>query len=359
MSRSAAAHRRLVRLVAGAAVLALVGCSLVVSSEVGEFRCSGTAPSSCPSGTTCDPVARRCVSDAGAIPVEAGDEDADGDAGDAGDGGPTLLELGSQCRLNADCRSKLCGTSTILTTTITGVPGPICTTPCCTSTECSAGFVCFNGGTGGGYCVPSALAQRTPPATGGKGPGATCAAHGDCRSGLCTGSPKRCLDTCCEERECGGDTVCRVKAVGIPGPTHEVWVCALPEASAVKDAGETCTDSNECTASACIGFQPQTCRPPCSNTASCRAVAGFELGHCLYGPSSADVIKFCAATTFDTRAATGAPCPGGTNAECQSDYCDGELKKCANVCARDRDCAASEACRPSAVNTPFLRCVPK
>ena len=60
---------------------------------------------------------------------------------------------------------------------------------------------------------------------------------------------------------------------------------------------------------------------------------------------------------------TGSDSPAGAactdDSTCQSDYCDGELKKCLNVCAKDSDCGTSESCRPSAANTPYLRCVPK
>lgn len=355
----------LAKVVVSAVVLAMAGggCSLLVSAEVPEFTCASAEPSACPSGTTCDLAAGRCVSgDAGAPPVDSGEEEEDAsdedvrDADADADAGP--LPLGSQCRVDADCESRLCGSSTILTTTITQTTGPICTTPCCNSSECAPSFVCFNGGTGGGYCVPAALAKRQPPATGGKGGGTLCAANDECRSGACVGSPKRCLDTCCTVTECGAGSVCRLANVSAPAPPHDIWVCAAPTATGVKAPGVTCTADSECTTDACLGFATKQCRPPCSNTASCRAVPGFESGHCLYGISGgSDSFKFCFLTTTGTDSPAGAACT--TDGTCQSDYCDAELKKCANLCARDGDCAANETCRPSAVNTPYLRCVPK
>ena len=354
------------RLLASAVVLALAlaGCSLLVAGEVGEFKCAGASASACPAGLTCDTASGRCVSDAGVDPTEAGEEDAPADedvadaAKEADATGP--LDIGAKCRVDNECKSRLCGTSTILTTTITASTGPICTTPCCTSIECSAGNVCFNGGTGGGYCVPATLASRTPPSSGGKSGGSICTVNSDCRSGFCEkpdGGTARCFDTCCSASECGGGT-CRLKSVSAPGPTHDAWVCALPEPGASKLPGDPCVDSTECASDTCIGVGPsRICRPPCSNSASCKTVSGFSAGHCLYGSSGSDYFKFCFSGTLGTDSPAGAACiDDGT---CQSDYCDGELKKCLNVCGKDSDCATNEACRPSAANTPYLRCVPK
>jgi hypothetical protein len=351
------------RLIVSALVLAATGagCSLIVTGDVPDFQCSGVDPSACPSGMSCDPTTNRCVSgEAGIGVVEAGEEDAplgDGgsDGADAADGGP--LALGSNCRVDSECKSRLCASSTILTATITASTGPICTTPCCNSTECAPSFVCFNGGTGGGYCVPAALAQRQPPPSGGKTGGALCATNSDCRSGLCTGSTKRCLDTCCTANECGGSTTCRVKAVAAPGASHDVWVCAPSEPGAVNPPGAACTTNAECSTDACIGFGSQQCRPSCSSTASCRMLSGFEQGHCFYTPSNTDYVKLCAPQTNPADLPAGSNCTD--KSECQSDYCDAALKKCANVCGRDSDCASNEACRPSGTGTPFLRCGPK
>jgi hypothetical protein len=351
------------RLVVSAVVLALTagGCSILVAGEVPDFQCNADTTGACPSGLRCDTAALRCVSADSSAPIdEAGGEDVltddvrDG-GGDA-DAGP--LDLGAKCRVDLECKSKLCGASTILTTVITATTGPICTSPCCTSAECPSSFVCFNGATGGGYCVPAALAQRTPAATGGKGGGVSCTANTECRSGLCTGTPKSCLDTCCVASDCSGATTCRLKSVASPPPSHEIWACALSEPGANKVPGDSCAASTECGTDTCIGFgASQICRPPCSNTASCRTVPGFTSGHCLYGSSGNDYFKFCFSGTTAGDSPAGAACADETT--CQSDYCDAELKKCANVCGKDSDCAADEACRPCAVNTPYLRCVKK
>lgn len=353
------------RLIASAFALAVAGggCSLIVSGDVPDFKCAGASASACPSGLVCDVASGRCVSDAGIDPIEAGEEDApvDEDVKDAGKEADATgpLDIGSKCRVDSECKSRLCGTSTILTTTITSSTGPICTTPCCTSVDCTAGNVCFNGGTGGGYCVPATLASRQPPASGGKSGGSTCTVNSDCRSGFCEkpdAGPSRCFDTCCSVSECGGGT-CRLKTVSAPGPTHDAWVCALPEPGATGNPGDTCINNSDCASDTCIGVGTKIRRPPCSNSASCKLLASFSAGHCLYGSSGSDYFKFCFVGTTVTDSPAGAACTDDST--CQSDYCDGELKKCLNVCAKDSDCAFNEACRPSAANTPYLRCVPK
>jgi hypothetical protein len=351
-------------LVSGCTLVIVAGCGLFVG-DAPVLQCVGTDPSTCPSGTACDPVTHFCIrtQEASVPVVEAGDEkmivvEASTDAPkEAEAGGPA--DLGAKCRVDNDCKSHLCASSTILTPTIAPTSsGPICTMPCCISTECPASFVCFNGGTGGGYCVSATVAERTPPAIGGKLGGSACTGNTDCRSGLCTGSPLKCLDTCCMESDCNGTSTCRIATVSAPGPTHDIWVCAPADPGATGLPGDACTDSTECASDACIGISSgRICHPSCSNTASCTGVLGFSSGHCAYGTSGTDHFKFCLPTTNLARSAAGVAC--SDDSLCQSDYCDPELAKCANVCARDSDCGASEACRPSATGTPFLRCVPK
>ena len=85
-------------------------------------------------------------------------------------------------------------------------------------------------------------------------------------------------------------------------------------------------------------------------------MTGFGSGHCIYSTSNGDAIRYCLATTVTSGTGAGGACvsPG----DCQSDFCDPETKRCANVCAHDADCPPSQACKPSAP-TPYLRCVPR
>lgn len=351
---------RALRYVIALSVWAFVGCSLIVDGDVPAFRCTGTDPSACPSGTACDTTLLRCVA-IGTLP-DATDEDAD-TTEEAGtedvktdkDAPSGPAALGETCTLDGECKSGLCGSSTILTTAI--VPAnskPVCTQTCCTSADCPTDFVCFSGGTGGNYCVAAAKATRTPPPTGGKSGGAACGTSSDCRSGLC--SNNKCLDTCCTPGNCASGTECRVKTVTVPAPGHDIWVCQPAESGATKNAGTNCNANGECKTDVCIGIGTRQCRPPCCSRAACVG-QGFPDGQCAYGQSGNDYFKFCFLTTSTSAALKGAKCVD--DVDCQSHYCDPELRKCAEVCCNDNDCLSSEQCLPSPTGTPFLRCVAK
>lgn len=298
------------------------------------------------------------MADAGELDADVPDQRGPAAQTDSGDSGLSSgpRGLGAKCRIDAECTSLLCASSTVLTTAITQTTGPICTQTCCTSADCPNSFVCFNGGTGGGYCVPANLAKRTPSTAGGKHGGVPCTADNECRSGLCTGAPKACVDTCCVSSDCDPSSVCRIVALAAPEPSHDVWVCGRPTGK--KAIGTACEAQSECETELCIPSAGGSCRPSCSSTASCRSLGGaFASGRCVYVTSDVDVLKFCETASFPDRSAAGEPC--GDNSVCQSGFCDAELKKCANVCATDKDCASTESCRPSAVKTPYLRCVGK
>ena len=184
------------RLIASAFALALAGggCSLIVSGDVADFACTGASASACPSGLVCDVASGRCVSDAGIDPVEAGEEDApvDEDVKDAGKEADATgpLDLGAKCRVDSECKSRLCGTSTILTTTITSTHRPHlhdavlhvgrlhCRRSCASTAAPAAATACRR---------RSPL--RQPPATGGKSGGSTCTVEQRLPLGLSARSP--------------------------------------------------------------------------------------------------------------------------------------------------------------------------
>ncbi|MBX3207989.1 MAG: hypothetical protein KF764_23280 [Labilithrix sp.] len=362
-------------LFATAVTVVLVGCSLIVPSEVPAYRCTGEDPSSCPSGTVCDTASLTCVSPS-ALPEAGADDDDDDAAGDAspdrdGPSGPS--PIGGDCVVDGDCAAGLlCGTSTILTTQI--VPAnskPICTKPCCASTDCPSGFVCHAAATGGNYCVSAARADRTLPPSGGKAVGQTCASPSECRYGLCTGRcqndgskfcdkaedcgggecmNRRCSDSCCEASQCTSGSTCRVMTVA----THIVWACGTANAGG-KELDASCVQNSECRNDNCVfgTFPAKRCTPPCCSSSDCTAL-GFTNNVCAYGSNGNDRIKWCFEPN-SAGAAIGATCSSDT--DCLSRYCDSELRKCLNVCCTDSDCANDETCRPSPVGTPYLRCV--
>lgn len=340
------------------AALSLFACSLIVPADPPDVRCASADPSACPSGTTCDLASGRCVR-GGSLPDVNVDPDVEEiDGGDAGDEDvvPGLAGLGADCVVDSDCESNLCGTPNVLSTSIiSGSTKPICTSTCCTSAECPSGFVCFSGGTGGNYCVPAAKAQRTPPASGGKAAGATCSGDDtECRSGLCEGG--RCVDTCCVANDCAAGSTCRVYEIMTPAPSHFVWACATGN-SGGKDAGPdaSCSVQADCRNDNCIGNVPnRVCTPSCCNAADCTQ-QGFTGRICRYGTTGTDQLKFCT-LPVNGGTAIGTDCQFDIN--CTSGYCDPELKKCAQLCCTDDDCASRQSCKPSKIGDALLRCVP-
>lgn len=356
------------------ALLALgAGCSVIVPGDLPSYKCTVGDPASCPTGLACDPTSLGCVASS---EVPDADEDTQpDDTRDASPDGPTPLSpLGGACVADDDCQSGLlCGSSSVLTTAI--VPAnteSICTKPCCTTADCAAGFVCFSGGTGGNYCVAADKADRTPPATGGKGPGQSCSTATDCRSGLCAGrctdapevtcttskdcpsgscatSGRRCIDTCCTTTECGGGSSCRILNVA----NHVIWSCGTTTTGATKDLNQTCNENSDCKNDNCTGFPAKRCTPPCCRSSECTAL-GFTNNVCTYGVAGNDSPKWCVEQS-GTGAAVGTNC--NDKLQCASQYCDAEFHKCMNVCCTDDDCASNEHCRPSPVGNAFLRCV--
>lgn len=334
----------------------LVGCSLIVPDAVPSYRCTGADPSACPSGLVCDPVALVCVQSSAL--VDGGDEETppEDDGGEDvktdqdGPSGPS--PLGGNCFVDTDCASGLlCGSSTILTTTI--VPAnskPVCTRPCCRSSDCAAGFICFPGGTGGNYCVAAKKADRTPPSSGGKSGGQTCADDTDCRSGLCTAT--KCVDTCCDPSDCAAPTQCRVSTVN----GHVGWACGAPNPGTTLDLNGDCSGANasKCKNDNCVQpFSTPRCTPTCCSASDCTAL-GFANNVCAYGTAGTDQLKWCFEPNGSGKA-LGSTCTA--NADCASRYCDAELGRCANVCCTTTDCGSGESCRPSPGGTPLLRCV--
>ncbi len=334
----------------GVAIL-VVGCQVIVGSDVPEVRCGSADPSACPTGLTCDLALGRCVT-ADALDVEVPDVDGDAAVGDARadqDGG--LLPLGSPCRVDGECATTLCGTNAMLTPPITsaGATGPVCTKTCCTSADCDLGFVCFGAGTGGNYCIAGTKLGRAT--MGSKSPGASCASGTECRSGACENM--RCLDTCCADGACTNGTVCRIVAIDA-GVTHDTWACAAP--TGTKDAGSKCANNPECRSNACVPTANGDCRTPCCGRQSCTS-AGFPNHQCFPLLSSGDYFWSCYELVGGSSKANGEACQG--DVECASRLCDAELKQCAEPCCIDRDCPSTQVCRPASTGPAFLRCVNK
>jgi hypothetical protein len=347
---------RRTRRIAGALALpllfvgVLVGCELIVSGDLPTYTCTGTDPSSCPSGMTCNAATSTCVPS-----TDPGNEGGPSiDAPTERDTSPTLAAIGAPCTTDVACQSNLCGTASVLTSAIVTDQGSVCTTPCCTTADCPTDFVCYATATGGNYCVAATNAGRTPPNDGGGGnAGANCTANSDCRSGLCS-ADDHCVDTCCRNEDCNAGTVCKFfdKLAGPAGTTHIAWACAPPNAGGNSD-GQQCPsqDLTECQNNNCVLIGGQNvCDPFCCTTNDC-AKAGLTNYVCGYSTSQVETFKECFAAR--DAGAEGANC--STKLECSSNFCD-STGKCARPCCRSSDCNTGESCKP-ADGTPFLRCV--
>ena len=202
-----------------------------------------------------------------------------------------------------------------------------------------------------------------------------CENTGQCDGGVCN---LHCQDSCCETANCTGGTICRISAVD----SHTVWACG-PANLGAKDIAQTCGSNPECKNENCVPASltgNKRCTPPCCSTADCRAFgAAFANTVCAYGQSGGDRIKWCLPPVLnlgfceggDAGCEKNADCDGGAcvgglgqscaaTTDCVSRYCDGELpRKCRAACCTDADCQSNEACQPSPVGEPVLRCVPK
>jgi hypothetical protein len=349
------------------AIAWLVGCQVIVGSDVPEFTCAGDAPGNCPTGMTCDIRAGRCIS--GQISEAGGDQvSPSADAGDASndrnDGSDTKT-LGRECSTDRPCPEGLiCGTSSILRGETLAPEGKqICTKPCCSSADCPDSFVCFNPATSGSYCVEATRVRRSP--TGATAAGADCIDSKDCRSGLCKGG--RCVDSCCSDTDCTGGSVCQKTTVDVPPPAKIGWACAAKVAGATLPSGANCSGGTSCPGGNCcenrncLGSPVVRCRPPCCTTNDCKS-AGGEFAACAYAQISgtSDQTRFCIDQANVGVLTIGDTC--NSNFDCQSFLCAPVLdtdtdKKCSEPCCEDANCPTDRVCRP----TPngLLRCVPK
>ncbi len=258
------------------------------------------------------------------------------------------LALGAPCGSDKECATGVCATSSMLAGAVKGPKG-VCTKPCCTSGQCTFGFVCFAPGTGGRYCLDSDAVGR--PATLGFGDvGSACKADKDCRSGLC--NDLRCLDTCCGDSNCLNATSCRL--VDVAGKTY--FGCAPPPGGGGPNA--TCGTPTECSSNFCAAYagQQRCVAPCCSSSVSCGTADGTTI-LCVNARSAPTKPTYtaCVGTLPKTaNKAFGDTC--SANDECTSGLCDAVTARCSSVCCIDSDCPHSAPCRPAP--SGVLRCVP-
>ena len=390
-----------------AAAVAGGACEAIVSDAIPPFTC-GAAADSCPAGeicaTTygtcvdrakacsfsgcganekCDEGAQTCVAQGahGGLVADANASDS-ADAADAiganadgsddrradasrGTGGtipndppPTCRDIGCACVGPSGCASGICGDTLTLTQDATrAAGGNVCTSPCCTSTDCPLGAVCFGAGTGGNYCVRRELLGRSA-ARGEKAGGDACAASSDCRSGLC-GAEGTCEDTCCSQSSpaCAPQSACVLAPfAGASFDTHLTFRCASRQAGGEYKA--ECARATDCRSRVCENGR---CGTPCRATSECGT--GAACGNSAF-KGAADLVATCEVSSASPPSPLGAACTGDST--CASLDCNDSTHTCSDVCFSDTDCktAAGYKCRPTTFALQFggmvtvLACVP-
>ena len=316
--------------------------------------CDGTpdnADRACKAGEVCAPRGGGCIPEAQACTKANCPPPKTCDASTQQCINPTAnLPLGTACGSDQECQSGLCATAGMLGGAIKGSKG-VCSRPCCTSGQCSLGFVCFAPGTGGRYCLEPGLAGRSK-SLGLSDVGAACTVSSACRSGIC--QDQKCLDTCCSSGDCLGGTTCRFVESG----GRAFFGCADPPGSAARHA--SCGAPQDCTSNLCAFYQGQQhCVAPCCSSADdCGTVDGKKI-LCVNTSRSAltkDTIVTACIGSVPTSANKSFGDACSANNECTTGLCDAVTARCSSVCCLDSDCPRSTPCRPAP--SGVLRCVP-
>ena len=351
----------------------LAGCSLVVGGEPriicqsdegcpANERCAtatgqcvaaskACTADSCGAGRHCDAATLACVADAVTEPDAAPSDDDDetpetgpADATPGPDGRPAVVSLGDSCQGQADCSQILVRSQTVhgvcAIQALTGLDQPsVCTVHCCKLADCPSNTYCAFGPNAGRYCVP--FDKLRPRPTGTKTAGAHCTQNDECATGRCEvalpgeTSQKTCIDTCCQDSDCGGGgLVCGLRE----GEDNRLeWVCREPLGPG--SAGQDCSlgGAGDCKTGACYGGDPGVCTASCCSNGSCTTLG---LQRCVSGSTAAGTSRVNICAEDNGGLAPGAPCT--TDSQCGSSICVG--LKCGATCCVDADCDADKAC---------------
>jgi hypothetical protein len=349
-------------------VLIAVGCSALISADLGRVNCvaeGAVGPPACPLGKTCragictfcapyETCANQFDDDCNGVADDgcddgglggtgggagAGGVGADGGTsggagappggggtagsapGGGGTGGAVIGLLGDPCQKDGDCANgTFCSPPDVH-----GATGstPICVVGCCSSDECGASEVCYPAAGGYGVCLPASAAGR--PAIGTKLNGSACASDGECRSAMCDGSI--CIDVCCSNGDCPGNApACALRAEKFTGRSS--FLCSQKTGAAFNTG---CNDNAECQSKACLDLR---CTQSCCAANDC-LLANYS---CIYGiePAGATV-RVCAQVNPGPNP-NGVACSNSN--ECQSGWCidTGSGGFCSDTCCQDGDC---------------------
>lgn len=279
--------------------------------------CDPDASTGCGTGKHCDPTTHTCVNN-------------------------TTVGIGMPCRADVECDSPyFCADPSVVGADVVPTQGEgMCTQDCCTSANCPTGFVCYEPGSGGRYCVDPTKVGRTAN-LGSEQPGANESEPSRCRSGLVANG--KCADTCCIDSDCTGNTSC---AYGTESG-HDGFYCVGGTGSG--GDGAFCWQQSDCRDLLCSQL---SCYIGCCGSKVC---AGNQEACIPATYATSDLIGVCLQGQLGS-GALGATCQ--TSTDCATNFCFDDISKgqryCSDACCTDADCGAGWLCRPTPT---FPRCI--
>jgi len=339
---------QMIAVCSAAALVAPVGCG---QTDVPSAPAAGVGGKSTGTGDTTSPNSggNQALGGTGNLPGSGGNSSLGGNSS----GGVTAIShggqgtpvtgpvvdgrLGSSCKKDGDCSSGLiCLTDTSQAIRGGSPGGGLCTTPCTPRQDgckgLSPGGVCVNFGANA-YCMErcafglgnpakchnrdefacARLYDSGAPELPACGPGDTCPAGTDCRSGSCYTLAYACLPQCRNDSDCPPGNFCDGKsAFGWTG-----GVCKTAPSPGLA-TGATCTQTDQCRGT-CGSF---------GDTSACR-------DGCVLGKE-----KQCGWTGVG-------PAPAACFVRFYGTEQQGDASACSQLCDCDRDCS-----------NPALKCLP-
>jgi hypothetical protein len=212
--------------------------------------------------------------------------------------------------------------------------GMHCAKSCSTTTDCPAGFTCYNY-YGADLCISKA---HFGTATFSGAAGASCSVGADCHSDFCPSAS--CVSTCANSADCGGQT-CVWNQVDVGS-----YVAACGPALGTGHGGDSCTQDSDCQSGVCVGGT--TCADLCSSSNQCSASESCviaDYSNCpAFGSCTPDLVRVCyAGSSAPGSDPIGAPCTSYTT--CRGGICDTTLNICTDTCGGDADCPANYRCK--------------
>ena len=267
----------------------------------------------------------------------------------------------SACDSDAQCQSNLCFPVEGLRLNAGEVGGGrgLCTRSCCRDTDCDAGELCWQSGSGVRACVAAARFDGTP-----------------------FGAPT--VDSCGSSQQCGGQE-CRAHNDAAQRLEARVSTSCGPDYGDEDSCGFTdpcfggrcidgtcegnfCFESTDCPSGLCVR---ESCRRTCRSWQDCPADSSrtercLSRGFVTSG-ERVDVLSFCEYVS-ESLGTNGASCTA--HGACVDDTCvteegdpsppEGTQRFCADACCSDAQCDPGYQCRPIAIRGQWEgHCLPR